>query len=262
EREPFAEPAAVLDARGYLVDVNPAWIDLVGGRPAPDIPVGGAALLPDCASSAETGPTLAAAVSDAVTRMLGGGRGRIELEYACTCSLDERRFLVQVIGQDDVASPRVVVRHVDVSARSARDEHLADVPTVHPVTGLPSRRSIQIQLAAASQLAPPDARPVVVEVHLRGLGEIAEQHGRSVADEVAVLAAARLRRVVRADDVVGSYDADTLVVLCPSVDDEQVDAVTRRVGRAVGRPNQGGPRTPHPPGEVRPAAHDVTQARG
>jgi diguanylate cyclase (GGDEF)-like protein/PAS domain S-box-containing protein len=236
ERDPFADPSAVLDASGHLVHANPAWIDVVGTRPAPDGPVGGAALLPDCASSAEAGPDLAAAISDAVARVLGGGRGRMELEYVCTCSLEPRRFLVEVVGQGEAASRSAVVRHVDLTARHARDEHLADVPTIHPGTGLPSRTSIQIQLAVAGQLAVPDARPVLVEVHLGGLGEIAERHGRSIANQVAVLAAARLRRVVRADDVVGAYADDTLVVLCPSVDDQQVDAVIRRIGRSFTRP--------------------------
>jgi diguanylate cyclase (GGDEF)-like protein/PAS domain S-box-containing protein len=233
------DPSAVLDADGCIVDANAAWTEVVGNGPAPAAPATAAALLPSCATSTPSGSAVADAAADALADVLGGSRRRVELEYSCTCSLDERRFLLQILGRGEHA----LVRHVDLSARRARDEHLADLPTVHAATGLPSRASIGHQLAAALELTPPEARPVLIEVHLRALAEIAEQHGRLVADEVAVLAAARLRRTVRVDDVVGAYDDGTLVVLCPTADDDQLDAVVQRVGRTMSRPILVGART-------------------
>jgi diguanylate cyclase (GGDEF)-like protein/PAS domain S-box-containing protein len=245
------DPTAVLDPGGRIVDVNAAWVEAIGAEPCADAPAAAVALLPSCATACPEGSAVAEAVTGALADVLDGSRRRVEIEYACTCSLDERRLLLQILGRGDSSPPHVLVRHLDLSARRARDEHLSDLPTVHAATGLPSRASIGHQLAAALELTPPEARPVLIEVHLRALADIAEQHGQLVADEVAVLAAARLRRTVRVDDVVGAYDDGTLVVLCPSADDEQMDAVVRRVGRTMARPILVGARTLDPRIEVR-----------
>jgi len=66
-----------------------------------------------------------------------------------------------------------------------------------------------------------------------GFRELNNRQGLSACDHVLVEAARRLRRLVRADDVVGRYGGDEFLIIFPEVDENSLPKVAERISRGL-----------------------------
>ena len=92
----------------------------------------------------------------------------------------------------------------------SRESELAEQATVDPLTGLLNRRAFASRLDECVQAR---ERVLLAFVDLNGFKDVNDTFGHHVGDEILVEVAQRLRRVTRADDVVGRFGGDEFVIL-------------------------------------------------
>ncbi|MEJ6001210.1 GGDEF domain-containing protein [Paucibacter soli] len=165
----------------------PVLLGAVGGR------------LRELAQEPEAEPLLECA--DALAQLQEGMthelRRRRQLELAL---FDTQVYLAQ--ARADLAGSRD-------GARRARYQALHD-----GLTDLPNRRYFGQRLAQAIQEARPEQPAVaVLYLDLDNFKQVNDEHGHAVGDEVLKIAAARLRRAVRASDMVSRIGGDEFACL-------------------------------------------------
>lgn len=243
---------AIVGGDGTVLDVNEAWrtfAALNGGDP--ERTGIGSDYLAVCDRAAAAGDLIAAEVAVGLREVLTGRRAAFELEVPCASSLEDRCFQLR-IGRIDDGGGRIAaeVRHHEITARHHREQLLSDQLTRDPDTGLPNQLAVDQLLAAVRAIGDPAAHPAQIVVELTDLAHVEAQHGLAVARAVRTIVAARLRRVVRADDTVAAVDGHRFLLLCPGADEEHAERVAQRVRRAVPRPVQVGARLIHPAVQV------------
>jgi signal peptidase I len=109
----------------------------------------------------------------------------------------------------------VAIDNVELVAR-LRDAHddLEHQANHDPLTTLANRRAFAERLVEASEQAAAEARPVsLLFLDLDRFKAVNDSHGHDVGDELLVAAAARLRRCVRAGDLLARLGGDEFTVL-------------------------------------------------
>jgi diguanylate cyclase (GGDEF)-like protein/PAS domain S-box-containing protein len=105
----------------------------------------------------------------------------------------------------------------DVTDSVRMREELKRRATFDELTGCYNRASIMRALESDVGDGTPDAERAVMFVDLDGFKEINDRYGHAAGDELLGVLAARLRRAVRDDDLVGRIGGDEFLVVCPSV---------------------------------------------
>jgi diguanylate cyclase (GGDEF)-like protein len=109
------------------------------------------------------------------------------------------------------------VRHQDARQRADRADREREVlqalAHTDALTGLPNRRGLEQELAAALQHADAQRMLAVFLVDLDGFKAVNDGFGHDVGDELLVAVAARLRGELRHGDVVARLGGDEFVVL-------------------------------------------------
>jgi diguanylate cyclase (GGDEF)-like protein len=82
-----------------------------------------------------------------------------------------------------------------------------------PLTGLPNRRGLSIELAAALPRCSPDKLIAVYMMDLDGFKPVNDTHGHDIGDELLVAVTHRLKGQVRQSDVVARLGGDEFVVM-------------------------------------------------
>ncbi len=136
-------------------------------------------------------------------------------------------------AQTSLAQVRAALFGTQHGGRRARHDALHD-----RLTGLPNREflhdRINRQLATAAQ-----ARWVfaVMFFDLDGFKQVNDAHGQAAGDELLRIIGARLRRVVRAQDVVGRVGGDEFACLIGGIGDRaQLAHLAGKIGQAVSAP--------------------------
>jgi len=122
--------------------------------------------------------------------------------------------------------------HAEALARLTR------LATLDELTGLPHRRGVTQRLeAAVGRLRTGDSSGlVVIFLDLDGFKEINDSHGHHTGDQLLVAVSHRLRRSVRAADVVGRFGGDEFVILLEGDPAVVQDAVVATVGQVLAEP--------------------------
>jgi PAS domain S-box-containing protein len=133
EAERFARSAldslcshiAVLDDSGTILAVNQAWraFAAANGAVVANV-VEGAKYLQICAEVTGEDAKTAQVFASGIRDVLAGRRGSFELEYPCHAPDHRRWFLGRVTPFQGDGPPRVVVAHLDITARILAEEAL------------------------------------------------------------------------------------------------------------------------------------------
>lgn len=133
------------------------------------------------------------------------------------------------------------VRNDDTRAQAERAgrerELLQTLAHTDALTGLPNRRGLELELAAA--LPPADAQRLlaVYLVDLDGFKAVNDRLGHDAGDELLIAVAARLKSELRHSDVVARLGGDEFVVLARGLASEQVAwQLGRKLVAAFGQP--------------------------
>ncbi len=122
----------------------------------------------------------------------------------------------------------------DVTERKRTEQELKRLATTDPLTGLFNRRHFfrhaEVLFRQANLLSAPLS---VVMVDLDHFKSINDRYGHGVGDEVLREAAARLRRVLRADDLIARYGGEEFALLLPRTPCAAALQVAERLRRAL-----------------------------
>lgn len=148
----------------------------------------------------------------AIDRALEGRS--IDLEVGVEHDEGERRceLTFRTMVNDDGGTDGVVVCATDVTDRSRLRSELEHRASHDQLSGCLNRAAT----VAALERALRDRRTVTVAyIDLDRFKEVNDDLGHAAGDEVLRVAAARLRGVIRSDDVVGRVGGDEFVIICP-----------------------------------------------
>lgn len=113
---------------------------------------------------------------------------------------------------------------IDLAGRRGGEQHLRFLASHDTLTGLANRALFRQQLDASVRRATRQgSRIAVLFVDLDRFKRINDSHGHELGDELLRLAASRLRRAVRSNDVIGRFGGDEFTVLVDTIK-EPLDA--------------------------------------
>lgn len=144
-----------------------------------------------------------------------------------------RDGLVLVVSSAIIA-PLVMVRIGQLSVQRDRAERALRYEATHDaLTGLPNRKELVTQLGEALAHS---QRSAILFCDLDRFKAINDGFGHDHGDEVLVEVARRLRKCVRADDLVSRFGGDEFVILFRNATADEVQTINRRVIHALTRP--------------------------
>jgi diguanylate cyclase len=112
-----------------------------------------------------------------------------------------------------IATLRAQAVHLAAERAALERDNLISLAHSDPLTGLPNRRGLSMQLGAAVSASGPDNILAVYMLDLDGFKLVNDQFGHDVGDELLVTVAKRLRATVRVTDVVARLGGDEFVVM-------------------------------------------------
>lgn len=155
------------------------------------------------------------------------------------CDQRQRRDLEVDQGRAALARAQAAL------ARARADTHRARHLALHDgLTALPNRRHFLAQVQSALAPAVPQGRPpALLYIDLDGFKAVNDTHGHGVGDEFLCIVASRLKRAVRAADVVGRLGGDEFACLVLDASDrEQLCRLACKVHESVALPMKVGDR--------------------
>ncbi len=223
--ESMAEPVLVLDARGLLVDLNPAAERL--------LKVARAAVL-------GTRPQDALAhLPQLGARLAGEGLFAVELELGegPTHGFYEVRATVLQDGEGAPAGRLCVFR--PITQRKLLESELIQMAYHDPLTGLYNRRKVQERLDHALSLAARYTwRVALLYLDLNHFKQVNDSLGHDAGDELLVEVARRLSGCVRESDTLGRIGGDEFALVLNNVSIDEATSVADRICRALAEPCQ------------------------
>ncbi len=115
-----------------------------------------------------------------------------------------------------------------------QSDRLRDAAAIDPLTGAINGQQFHESLGIELKRAQREGKPVgLVLIDLDGFGSINDAHGRPFGDETLKLVARRLRRVMRATDVLARLGADDFALILPGADTRLSLAIAERARNIV-----------------------------
>jgi diguanylate cyclase (GGDEF)-like protein/PAS domain S-box-containing protein len=219
---------------GVLVDVNPAFVELVGcpvedlvGRSLFDI----------------THPEDVPAARDACAA-LKEHRERPARQECRLLRADRTQVPVQITASwvdatPDGQAPHLVMIVEDITDRKALEAQLVHRSLHDPLTGLPNRVLFQDRLWHALNRGKRERTPTcVLIVDLDDFKAINDELGHPTGDRVLVAFADRLRSVLRASDTAARLGGDEFSIVCENTEPADAAVLADRLRGAVTDPLQ------------------------
>jgi diguanylate cyclase (GGDEF)-like protein/PAS domain S-box-containing protein len=200
----------VIEPSGRIVSMNPAALDIIGTRNTrlPPNNTGYALSLKICDSDGR--PLTADEVPSQMT--MRTGRATSGQVVGIRRPDGQQRWLSVSTHILDPSAARssVVLSFSDITDQHLLGQRLTHAATHDPLTGLPNRAGVTARIKTLSELKQLAA---VMFIDLDDLKSVNDSHGHSAGDAVLKVAATRLRRAVRAEDMVGRLGGDEFVAL-------------------------------------------------
>jgi diguanylate cyclase (GGDEF)-like protein/PAS domain S-box-containing protein len=199
---------ALEDAEGRILDANRALCEMLGY--SEDQLVGMA--FPELTHPDDVERDL-----DALRQMLAGESNRYTAEkrYLHADGHEVWAILsVSLAHRSDADPLRFIVQMQDISARKRSEERFAYIAYHDELTDLPNRAMFQAHLdVALARAERRDDTLAVLCVDVDGFKSVNDSLGRAAGDTVLCEIAARLRRAVRAEDLVARQSGDEFLIL-------------------------------------------------
>jgi diguanylate cyclase (GGDEF)-like protein len=139
------------------------------------------------------------------------------------------RIISEPVGED------VAMTFVDVTDRKAKEEQMESIARSDPLTGVLNRRGFERDAAQRLTESDDDATGALLFIDLNDFKQINDQFGHEVGDQLLTIAAERLQRSLRAQDIIGRPGGDEFVALVPDVDADVAEALATRLTRTLER---------------------------
>lgn len=233
------DATAILDRSGTIVAVNRVWrMFALDNGGDPDATGVGVNYLDVAARAAEAGVVDAAEVLAGLRSVLAGETVESDREYPCPSPTVGRWFTSRITP---ISGPTggAVVSHVNITRRKMAEEELAHQASHDPLTGLANRLLLTDRLTEALRPRPgrSDTADVgLLYIDLDDFKPVNDTYGHDAGDEVLLVAAHRLRSVVRRHDTVARLGGDEFVVCAPRITQARLGRLADRVGVVLGEP--------------------------
>lgn len=113
-----------------------------------------------------------------------------------------------------------------------RDRHLFKLANFDPLTGLSTRHHFVEQLATRLEQATP-GRGALLFVDMDQFKHVNDTYGHQAGDRVLAQVGARLRQLVRRDDLLGRFGGDEFVLFIADIDGRDADAMADKLLREM-----------------------------
>ena len=140
------------------------------------------------------------------------------------------RFIYQPVG-DDIAATLI-----DVTDTKAKEKQMESIAWSDPLTGVLNRRGFERDAAQRLTDSADDATGALLFIDLNDFKEINDRYGHVVGDQLLTIAAQRLRKALRSQDIIGRPGGDEFVALVPDVSGTVADKLAQRLARALEAP--------------------------
>lgn len=237
----LAEPIAILDDSGRILEANQAW-----DRAAPEGSFLGSPCergenyLEACRGQAqEKSPDAGPMVIAGIGEVMEGLQEEFRMEYPCRRGRGSRWFCARVTRFEGAGGRRVVLSQEDVSQRKAAEEQLRLMATRDALTGSANRVACleAIQRALSKKAWRKGYQFAVLFLDLDGFKAVNDRHGHPCGDMILVAAARRIQGCLRASDLLGRFGGDEFVILLDGVAGQaEAWAIAERIAEEMGKP--------------------------
>ncbi|MEO7150796.1 MAG: diguanylate cyclase, partial [Burkholderiaceae bacterium] len=235
--EHLREGLLITDARHRILEVNPAYLEICGGRHADLI-----GTVPTLLQPAEAGTPAALALRALHDRLAGEGYWRGEVEgrrpdgQPCV-----RRITISTVREPAGAVRNHVMTYADVTQAREQFERLQVQAHVDELTGLPNRVRLAQMMTTALEVSDREGSLLTVcYLDLDRFKPINDTHGHAAGDRLLKELAGRLRNSLRAwaggDDAVARIGGDEFVLLLRTATIEESRHAVQRVLRKINEP--------------------------
>jgi diguanylate cyclase (GGDEF)-like protein len=105
-----------------------------------------------------------------------------------------------------------------------------------PLTGVLNRRGFERDAAQRLTDSADDATGALLFIDLNEFKDINDKHGHVVGDQLLTIAAQRLRKSLRSQDIIGRPGGDEFVALVPDVSAAVADKLAKRLAQSLEAP--------------------------
>ncbi len=140
------------------------------------------------------------------------------------------RMICEPVG-DDIAATLI-----DVTDSKAKERQMESIAWSDPLTGVLNRRGFERDAAQRLTDSADDATGALLFIDLNEFKDINDKHGHVVGDQLLTIAAQRLRKSLRSQDIIGRPGGDEFVALVPDVSAVVADELAKRLAKALEAP--------------------------
>jgi diguanylate cyclase (GGDEF)-like protein len=145
-------------------------------------------------------------------------------------SLRWLRMIFEPVG-DDIAATLI-----DVTDSKAKERQMESIAWSDPLTGVLNRRGFDRDAAQRLTDSADDATGALLFIDLNDFKEINDRFGHVVGDQLLTVAAQRLRKSLRSQDIIGRPGGDEFVALVPDVSAAIADGLAQRLAKSLEAP--------------------------
>lgn len=136
-------------------------------------------------------------------------------------------WLISALAPAIIATTAIAVL---MEQMQGAEQHIQDLRSADPMTGLLNRRAFEEMMAREHRKAERATRPYsVIAVNVANTGEINESAGRDGGNKLILAVAAAIGRSIRASDIAARYDGDEFLVLLIDADMTCAAAISQRI---------------------------------
>ena len=140
------------------------------------------------------------------------------------------RLICEPVG-DDIAAT-----FIDVTDTKAKERQMESIAWSDPLTGVLNRRGFERDAAQRLTDSADDATGALLFIDLNEFKDINDRYGHVVGDQLLTIAAQRLRKSLRSQDIIGRPGGDEFVALVPDVSAAVADKLAQRLAKALEAP--------------------------
>jgi diguanylate cyclase (GGDEF)-like protein len=145
-------------------------------------------------------------------------------------SLRWLRMICEPVG-DDIAAT-----FIDVTDSKAKERQMESIAWSDPLTGVLNRRGFERDAAQRLTDSADDATGALLFIDLNDFKDINDRYGHVVGDQLLTIAAERIRKGLRSQDIIGRPGGDEFVALVPDVSAVVADRLAQRLAKALEAP--------------------------
>jgi diguanylate cyclase (GGDEF)-like protein len=125
---------------------------------------------------------------------------------------------------------------IDVTDSKAKERQMESIAWSDPLTGVLNRRGFERDAAQRLTESADDATGALLFIDLNEFKDINDKYGHVVGDQLLTIAAQRLRKSLRSQDIIGRPGGDEFVALVPDVSAAVADKLAKRLAQSLEAP--------------------------